>query len=165
MLIGSDVGMKRWLPRMTVLGLVASVAVGSLLGSGGYTFYYGQGLSYLSDAPATCANCHVMNDYYDAWQKSGHHHVATCNDCHVPHDLVAKYLNKADACYRHSKAFTLQNFHEPIQMIARSERVLRANCVACHEDLVSQQTAAAASFNEPMDCLQCHRDVGHGPTR
>jgi hypothetical protein len=25
-----------------------------------------------------------MNEFYDAWQKSGHGHVATCVECHLP---------------------------------------------------------------------------------
>ena len=108
------------------------IAAGLVFGAGAYTFRYAEGTSYLSNDPAACANCHVMNDYYAGWQKASHHHVATCNDCHVPHDVLRKYLVKTDAGYRHSKAFTLENFHEPIEMIDRSYRVLTANCVACH---------------------------------
>ena len=78
--------------RAVIAGLpiLACVAVGILLGSGGYTFYYAEGLSYLSNDPTACVNCHVMRDHYDGWQKASHHAHATCNDCHTPHDFVGK---------------------------------------------------------------------------
>ena len=146
-------------------GVAICIATGLIFGAGAYTFHYAEGTSYLSNDPAACANCHVMNDYYAGWQKASHHHVATCNDCHVPHDVLRKYLVKADAGYRHSKAFTLEDFHEPIEMIDRSHRVLTANCVACHREAVHELTANAAAFGEAHDCLHCHRSVGHGPVR
>src|SRR5262249_17526428 len=71
-------------------------AVGIVLGTGSYTVRYAEGLSYLSNDPKACVNCHVMRDAHDGWQKAGHHSVATCNDCHVPHDFIAKYLVKAE---------------------------------------------------------------------
>src|ERR1041384_596647 len=87
--------------------------VGVVLGLGGYTFWYGEGLSYFSNDPKNCANCHIMNDAYDSWQKASHHGAATCNDCHVPHDFFAKWFSKAQNGFWHSKGFTLQDFHEP----------------------------------------------------
>ena len=90
-------------------------ALGLVLGMGSYTFADARGLSYLSNDPKACVNCHVMNSNYDSWQKSSHHSVATCNDCHVPHDFIPKYLAKAKHGWRHSYAFTSGEFHEPIQ--------------------------------------------------
>lgn len=155
----------RWLPSVTGVGVAIAMGLGVLLGAGGATLHQGDAFSYLSNDPAACANCHVMNDYFDGWQKASHHHVATCNDCHTPHDLVGKYLTKADAGFRHSKAFTLEDFHEPIEMIPRSERVLVANCIECHETAVHPLAASASQFGEVGDCLHCHRSVGHGPIR
>lgn len=67
------------------------------MGVVGYTFVYAKGASYLTNDPKACANCHVMQDYYDAWIKSSHRAVAVCNDCHAPHDnMVRKYYVKAD---------------------------------------------------------------------
>jgi hypothetical protein len=65
------------------------------------------------------------------WQKSTHHAVATCNDCHVPHDLIGKYLTKAEHGYRHSKGITFQDFHEPIRITDGSMRIVQHNCVRC----------------------------------
>ena len=52
---------------------VLSALVGAALGLGVYTFLYAQGHSYFSNNPAACANCHVMRDYLDSWQRSSHH--------------------------------------------------------------------------------------------
>jgi cytochrome c nitrite reductase small subunit len=75
--------------------IIIGIAIGVVTGIGVYTFVYAKGYSYMSNNPNSCANCHVMNEQFDAWQKSSHHTVATCNDCHTPHDLVGKYYTKA----------------------------------------------------------------------
>jgi cytochrome c nitrite reductase small subunit len=41
-------------------------------GVGAFTFGYARGLSYLATDPRACANCHIMNEQYSAWHKSGH---------------------------------------------------------------------------------------------
>jgi len=56
--------------------LILAMLGGALLGVGGYTFWYGQGLSYVSNDPAACVNCHIMNEHYAGWQKASHHSVA-----------------------------------------------------------------------------------------
>jgi cytochrome c nitrite reductase small subunit len=102
-----------------------------------------------------------MRDEYEGWQKASHHTVATCNDCHVPHDLIGKYLTKMDNGYHHSKGFTFQDFHEPIQMREESRAVLNQNCLYCHGQFVSE-VATYSDFAHGFDCVRCHRDVGHG---
>jgi cytochrome c nitrite reductase small subunit len=159
--------MKRFAgPGMLILALC--VLLGMFLGLSGYTFVYANGASYLSNDPRACVNCHIMREQYDGWQKTLHHAVATCNDCHVPHDIIGKYLTKIDHGYRHSKGFTFQDFHEPIQIKGSSLRVVQDNCVRCHETTVSEQSAHSFRKNEPADaanCVHCHAEVGHGPTR
>jgi len=141
-----------------------SVLLGILLGSGAYTAYYANGLSYLSNDPAACVNCHIMREHYDGWQKAGHHAVATCNDCHVPHALIPKYLAKAENGYRHSKAFTLQDFHEPIRIRPSNSELLRRNCIECHQEMVAW-IVALDDEEHTLSCVHCHTDVGHGPTK
>jgi len=156
----------RWLPGLSGYATAISICFGVVLGTGGYTFYYAEGASYLSNDPAACTNCHVMNPYFDGWQKASRHHVAVCNDCHLPHgNMAEKYLAKADAGFRHSWAFTFEDFHEPIEMIPRSARILEHNCIRCHEMVVHDQLVSAAQLGGGMDCVACHRSVGHGPTR
>ena len=74
-------------PAALVCGLT-----GVLLGAGGFTFWEAEGLSYLGDESATCANCHIMREQYDGWQKASHHAWAVCNDCHVPQAFIPKYF-------------------------------------------------------------------------
>jgi cytochrome c nitrite reductase small subunit len=147
-------------PSFLVLLLCALVGV--FLGLSGYTFVYANGASYLSNDPKACVNCHIMREQFDGWEKGSHHAFATCNDCHVPHDLVGKYITKVDHGYRHSKGFTFQDFHEPIQIKKSSLSVVQNNCVRCHEITSSEITAHAMRPGEPANCIHCHAGVGHG---
>ena len=143
--------------------LIAAVLFGLLAGVGGFTFLYAEGLSYMSDDPRVCVNCHIMQPQFDAWQKASHHGVATCVDCHLPHGFIGKYIAKAENGYHHSAAFTLQNFHEPITITAKASRILQENCVDCHRGLVDQMVGGGSGVGE-VECVHCHRAVGHGAT-
>lgn len=144
------------------LGVAIIIVFGMLIGIGSFTFGYAGGHSYFSAKPAACANCHIMQDYYDTWQKSSHHHVAVCVDCHLPHDFVRKYIAKADNGFFHSMAFTLENFHEPIQIKKRNRRITQENCIACHTDIVNEMLPAETEGEAPQ-CIKCHAGAGHGP--
>lgn len=148
-------------PRSFVYWNVAIAALlGLLFGLGVYTFSYAEGLSYFSDDPSACANCHVMRDQFDAWNHSSHKAVATCNDCHTPHNnVVAKYTVKAINGFNHSLYFTLDMFPDPIRIRAMNARVAQANCAGCHESLVSQ--IHTSPEGEGVDCVACHANVGH----
>jgi cytochrome c nitrite reductase small subunit len=142
--------------------LLLSIVFGIFVGLAGYTANYAEGLSYLSNDPKACVNCHIMREQYDGWEKASHHAVATCNDCHTPHQLIPKYLSKMQNGYRHSSAFTLQNFPEPIRITAKNKAILLENCVGCHSGLASM-IASHDDQQQPLDCIHCHTDVGHGP--
>jgi cytochrome c nitrite reductase small subunit len=144
--------------------IIATMAVGMLTGLGGYTFFYAEGLSYLSVDPRACANCHIMQPQLDSWQKSSHKNVAVCANCHLPQDFVAKYIAKAENGYHHSMGFTLQNFHEPIMIKAKNAQILQDNCLSCHGDLVLEMVMGATKDPNAVRCVHCHADVGHGPT-
>ena len=152
----------KWLQRRNMLALLAFGMLGVLIGVGSYTFYYAQGYSYLLDDPRACVNCHIMREQFDGWPSASHHAVAPCNACHVPHDSVGKYLTKAENGFWHSYGFTFQNFHEPIQIRARSQVILQENCLHCHGTFVSN--IANHIGDDHVDCIQCHRGVGHDPT-
>lgn len=145
-------------------GLVAAaaVAVGAAAGLGGFVFEYAGGTSYLSPDPRACANCHIMQPQYDSWQKASHHTSATCAECHLPHDLVPKYLAKAENGWNHSVAFTLQNFDEPIRIKGRNIRSLQDNCLRCHGELTHAQQSVARRPGDAVPCVHCHATVGHG---
>ncbi len=148
--------------KLGVPGLILSCLFGIFAGMGGYTFYYAKGYSYLSSDPQACVNCHIMRPQFDGWQHGSHKAAATCNDCHTPHDFLGKYYTKAENGYHHSKAFTLQNFHEPIQIRKRNEDIVLHNCIRCHGEFVSEITAHAGG---DFDCLRCHAGVGHDSAR
>jgi cytochrome c nitrite reductase small subunit len=142
------------------VGIVLGVALGALIGIGGYTFVYARGYSYLTNDPDACANCHVMQDQYRGWTVSSHRAVAVCNDCHAPHDVVGKYVTKARNGFWHSFYFTTGGFPDPIQITPRNARVTEQACRDCHETVVEAIDPAPHSGRE-LTCVSCHRNVGH----
>lgn len=141
----------------------AAVMLGALSGFGAYTFRYGEGLSYFSRDPRACANCHIMQPQFDSWQKSSHHTSAACIDCHLPHETIPKFVAKGLNGFFHSKAFTFQDFHEPITIKPRNSRILENNCIACHGALFHGSPPRAAGSGDSFTCVHCHAGVGHGP--
>lgn len=145
-------------PFRAWLGLAA--VLGGIIGLGVFTFAYAEGTAYLSDDPTACVNCHVMRDQYDGWSHGSHKAVATCNDCHTPHtSVVAKYGVKGINGFRHSAAFTLDNFHVPIRINDMNRAVAQESCLYCHAAVTAQMNHA--DNGEPTDCLLCHAGVGH----
>nr|WP_269129445.1 cytochrome c nitrite reductase small subunit [Ramlibacter alkalitolerans] len=144
-------------PWLVALGLFA----GAALGIAGYAMVYAEGLSYLSSEPKVCANCHIMQAQYDAWQKASHHHVAVCNDCHLPRGFVGQYYAKARNGFNHAKAYTLQDFDEPIAIKAFNSDIVQDNCLACHRDLVHDAVMERGPAEE-ASCVHCHAGAGHG---
>jgi cytochrome c nitrite reductase small subunit len=151
-------------PRRWALPVVVASAFGMLAGLGFFTFGYGEGYAYLGNTPESCANCHVMQESFDTWQKSSHHAVAVCNDCHTPHDsMLAKYMTKADNGFFHSLAFTTGDYKDPIQIKERNSKVVEAACVHCHQDLVNHLLPAERG-GDRLNCTHCHASVGHALT-
>ncbi len=151
--------------RLPDLKTVATISIGVLVGFSAFTFHYAEGLSYFSTDPKACANCHIMREQYDSWGRSSHHAAATCIECHLPHDLVPKYLAKARNGWNHSKAFTLQDFPEPIRITQSNAEALRENCIRCHAGFVAHVAAISRDGATDMNCVQCHASVGHGSQR
>lgn len=154
---------RRGATRASAWVLAAAAMAGVAVGLGTFTFGYGEGHAYLGNDPASCANCHVMQDAYDTWVKSSHHAVAVCNDCHTPHDFVGKYLTKADNGFFHSLAFTTGDYKDPIQIKARNSAVVQAACVDCHKELVNHMLPVEEG-GDMLSCVHCHASVGHAQT-
>jgi len=148
---------------LTLLSIVLAVALGVLGGIGAFTFGYGEGLSYMSNDPMACVNCHVMQGHYDSWINSSHRHVAVCNDCHLSDHPIGKWVTKTDNGFFHSLAFTTGGFHEPIQIKARNRRITQNACLSCHSDFVHPMlpTGTGVRGDEMLNCVHCHADVGH----
>jgi cytochrome c nitrite reductase small subunit len=150
--------------KRTLQGVVLGVLMGSAMGLGLYTFIYAKGYSYLTNDPASCANCHIMNEQYDGWMKSSHRAVATCNDCHTPPGLIAKYATKASNGFWHSFYFTSGTFHEPIRIKQHNLDVTEQACQKCHAEIAQAITpgdARTLRSGEATSCVRCHRSVGH----
>ena len=145
--------------------VATAVVVGVAIGLGAYTFVYAQGYSYLTDDPAACANCHIMDEHYAAWLKSSHAPVAGCNDCHTPHDNLAdKYVVKAKNGFWHSFYFTPGNFPYPLRITEPNHEVVEEACRDCHASVtenVDHGVPSEVEGVEPLDCTSCHAYVGH----
>ncbi|MCL4875761.1 MAG: cytochrome c nitrite reductase small subunit [Anaerolineae bacterium] len=131
---------------------------GILVGLGAYTVNYAEGLSYLSNDPEACVNCHVMREQYESWNHSSHQEVATCNDCHVRHTFPEKYIDKSRNGWHHSVAFTLETYEDNILIKDYNADIVQQNCEECHETIVSQ---IQGIHDEDIRCTTCHADVGH----
>lgn len=142
-----------------ILGGAAALALGVLFGLGIFTFSYAKGTAYFSDDPNACVNCHIMREQFDAWNHSSHKSVAVCNDCHMPHDFVGKWTTKAINGWNHSLAFTTGDFPATIHIREFNAQIVQANCISCHQTLVSQ----VYGYHEDQNrlCVECHGNVGH----
>ena len=140
-------------------GALVGIAVGLAAGVGIYTFVYAKGGSYMTNDPAACANCHVMQDYYDAWLKSPHRAVAVCNDCHTPHALVPKYATKASNGFHHSFAFTSGRFKDTLRIKPHNLAITEHACRRCHEPITHAIEGPRES--DMLSCVRCHASVGH----
>jgi len=142
--------------------ILAAVFVGLFLGIGAYTFVYAKGYSYLTNDPRACANCHVMQDHFDAWTRASHRSVAVCNDCHTPPGLVPKYLTKAQNGFWHSFYFTTGRYPDPLRITPRNHDVTERACRTCHNELaLAIDPSHAATGRGGLECSSCHNDVGH----
>jgi cytochrome c nitrite reductase small subunit len=161
-LVGHVAGLRFLGPRWRPAGFVAlGVALGMVL----FVFHISRAASYLSDAPETCMNCHVMTTQYVTWQHSSHGRVATCNDCHVPHtSLVAQYGFKAKDGLWHATVFTMRWEPQVIRLSAGAVPVVENNCRRCHARVIAD-VAPATHQSGDLRCWDCHREVPHGTVR
>lgn len=148
--------------------LVAAIVTGAIIGMGMYLFVVSNAVSYVSDAPETCINCHIMSPQYATWQHSAHREKATCNDCHVPHtNPVATYYFKGKDGMRHATIFTLRAEPQVIKIGEEGKKVVQENCKRCHKYLneivgTLAVTLESAKHGEGKLCWECHREVPHG---
>ncbi len=148
-----------------------SILLGIGMGLGFFMMKEANVVSYLSDEPTACINCHVMNAQYITWDHSSHREVATCNDCHVPHDNVfKKYFFKAKDGLYHASIFTLRQEPEAIVMHEAGQEVVHNNCIRCHKDQVTDPKSISWIASHSADrldrqCWECHREVPHGRVR
>ena len=145
----------RW--RMAV-----AIMLGVAAGLGVLLVRISNATSYMSDAPATCINCHVMTDAYVSYQRGSHARVAVCTDCHVPHTNPV-----ADAAFhgydgaRHSYVFTVGTEPQVLGLSSAAVHVVQGNCLRCHGGQLQMVRVAATGERR---CWDCHTNV-HGKMR
>lgn len=157
---------RRFLVKGWRLPLIA--LIGAILGLSFYAAIESKAISYLSDKPETCANCHVMTPQYTTWRNSSHREVASCNDCHVPHDnIIKKYAFKAKDGLYHASVFMTRGEPEVIRMKEAGVEVVQQNCIRCHQDQVTDAKLASQASDHfkhrtERKCWECHQEVPHG---
>ena len=152
---------SNWVAPVIVL---LGIATGMLF----YIAYISNAVSYMSDDPQTCINCHVMYPQFSTWEKSSHGRVATCNDCHVPQDNIFKtYFFKASDGLRHATMFTLRMEPQVIRIKAAGKQAVQDNCIRCHSNHIhpiALRSIDARAIVAPQErfCWDCHRQTPHG---
>lgn len=125
-------------------------------------------ISYMSDDPQACVNCHVMTPMYNSWMHSSHREWASCNDCHVPQDNVFdKYYFKAKDGIYHATIFTLRMEPDVMKMQEASQEVVQNNCIRCHVQQVTQVKYDGwikkhRENRTERQCWNCHTHIPHG---
>ncbi|MCB9249637.1 MAG: cytochrome c nitrite reductase small subunit [Ignavibacteriales bacterium] len=144
------------------------ILLGIIVGLGIHLVNISNAVSYLSDDPKTCVNCHVMFPEYATWQTGSHGRVTTCNDCHVPQDnVIRKYLFKAQDGLRHASMFTFRLEPQVIRIKQAGRQAVQENCIRCHANYlhpISLRAIGAKSIYDETErvCWDCHRETPHG---
>lgn len=111
-----------------------------------------------SESPEFCASCHVMEDQHSAFMHSGAHRRNKCVDCHLPNDNVAMhYIWKSIDGMKDVLFFQSGHVPERITLSDHGAKVVKANCIRCHSELVSQMDTS-------RNCWSCHRRITHTGT-
>ncbi len=147
---------------------IASITGGIIVGLGIYILYISNAVSYISDDPRACVNCHIMSPQFATWERSSHGRDTNCNDCHVPHDnFFRKYYFKANDGLRHATMFTLRMEPQVIRIKEAGKKAVQENCIRCHSNNIHPIALRAISAKSIFDegdryCWDCHREVPHG---
>lgn len=159
---GRAVALRFLAPRWQLPGFFA---LGMLAGTGLFVLHVSRAASYLSDAPETCMNCHVMTAGYLTWQHSSHVRAAVCNDCHVPHDGPLRHYGfKARDGLWHATVFTMRWEPQVIRLSERAVGVVEDNCRRCHGAAIEDVSLSEHQSGDRR-CWDCHREVPHGTVR
>lgn len=125
-----------------------------------YFFFFQNGVSYFTDKPEACLNCHVMQASFEDWTRSPHRETAVCNDCHLSQTTAAKTLEKIQNGINHSVAMVLRDDQSPIVIKTKSKKILQTNCVRCHGETIKTDENHLG-MDEATSCLTCHAQTGH----
>lgn len=154
----------RWrIPLLIVFGAIA--------GFGIHIIIISNALSYMSEEPETCVNCHVMQSQFATWNHSSHRERASCTDCHLPHDnILNHYFAKGRDGMKDVFLFTFRMENNVPHSTSETKEIILQNCLRCHGEVhrdLDHYTAAAGNGHghqgwEGKQCWDCHREVPHG---
>lgn len=126
-----------------------------LAAAAGFVSFGPPGLYAKSETPEFCASCHVMESEYESWFHNGAHRRQKCIECHLPNDSRARHITgKSIQGMWDAYVFYSGKVPETIRLSENGGKILRQNCVRCHEELVSK-------INEDRNCWACHRGLSH----
>ncbi len=109
-----------------------------------------------TNSPEFCAKCHVMEEQYFTLMKGGLHNSLKCVDCHLPNDSkVNFYLWKGIDGTKDLVHFYSGSVPERIVISAHGKKTVQANCIRCHEGMVSMIATG------DRHCWDCHRRATH----
>ena len=157
-----------------LMKFVSLFSVVAMVGMFAYVVHASKMVSYMSEDPKVCINCHTMNSQYATWQHSSHRERATCVDCHLPKEsLFDKLVAKSRDGFNHSYAMTFGTYmNGPIKASENAQQRIQANCIYCHKEIVSEIVARYELYSTGVDhggmqrqCWSCHRNVPHGKMR
>jgi cytochrome c nitrite reductase small subunit len=138
---------SKW--KYLLLALVLGAGVGAFVSFGPPK------LLAKSETPEFCASCHVMEAQYEAWFHEGAHRRKQCVECHLPHGSFAEYYAwKGVTGMNDVMVFNSGRIPEPIKISSHGKKILRENCIRCHETLVE-------NIAQDRDCWECHRRLSH----
>jgi cytochrome c nitrite reductase small subunit len=137
----------------TKLYLLLALLLAALLGA--FLAFGPPRLLHKSETPEFCAGCHVMQAEYEAWFHSAHRRIK-CIDCHLPNrNIVGHYVWKGIDGMKDVVFFYSGLVPEEIRASGHARKVIKANCVRCHREMISRINI------EERDCWECHRRATH----
>lgn len=134
----------------------ASSAAAALSVGGAFMLFGPPRMVELTESPQFCALCHASQN--QDWLHSAHRRER-CIDCHLPNNntpnhYLWKSIDGGKDLFFHFSGLGDGNDTE---LTGHGKKVLQANCVRCHEGMVSH-------IGNKRSCSDCHRTFSHRRT-
>jgi nitrate/TMAO reductase-like tetraheme cytochrome c subunit len=116
----------------------------------------------MTSTPSFCANCHVMQEPKDLWEKSTHANV-NCVACHVEPGFLKQLEHKV---LSYKEIYT--QFFQGAEMAADVKLPTNASCLQCHN--IDRVVSTGGDIKIPhrqhvemqgLKCADCHFNVVH----
>jgi cytochrome c nitrite reductase small subunit len=126
-----------------------------------------------------CVSCHIHPQADQSWRLSTHYNnssgtITHCTDCHLPPEGHGYLMAKAKHGFKDVYGFLFKdsaniNWEEKKLLENAKGFVYEKSCLKCHQNLfpvtLSVNGSNAHLFyttsNDPLNCINCHLNVGH----